>query len=542
MIQDKDLFGEGPGDEEEWMEALSGPVTLARIHAAAVVGVEAFPVEVEVHTHFGNEEKFSPAIVGLPDAAVRESIDRVTTALINCRQKAPFGGRWLINLAPADLRKEGPSFDLPIALATLCSLGVLEKAALAGCMAVGELALSGELRRVRGVLPIALRAREMGVRRLFVPSDNAEEAAVVGGTLQVFGVSHLLDVVGFLQGATELAPTVVDTAKLFETYQNYPLDFEEVKGQEGARRALEVAVAGGHNLLMIGSPGTGKSMIAKRIPTILPPLTLPEALEATQIHSIAGTLPPHQALVAQRAFRSPHHTVSDAGLLGGGTHPMPGEVSLAHHGVLFLDELPEFARNVLEVMRQPLEDGQVTISRAAASLTFPCRFMLVAAMNPCPCGYHGDPKHRCECGTTAIQRYRNRISGPLLDRIDIHIEVPSVRYEELTSLEAGEPSEAIRDRVVRARAIQHQRFRDTPRVHCNAGMGSRELARHCRLNAEGHHMLRVTMDDLNLSARAYDRILKVARTIADLASSESIEIHHLAEAIQYRSLDRGGWN
>lgn len=530
-------------DTEDFFESMaspSGPANLARIASAAVVGVEALPVEVEVNATDTSDAKFQPSIVGLPDAAVRESLDRVTTALVNSGLDAPLTKRWLINLAPAHLKKEGPSFDLPIALATLCALGALDKARLDGCMAVGELALSGEVRRVRGVLPIALRAREEGIRRLFVPEDCGEEAAVVEG-LQVFPVRHLRDVVDFLDGEHELTPLTLDVGGLFEQFQSYPLDFEEVKGQEGARRALEVAVAGGHNLLMIGSPGTGKSMIAKRIPTILPPLTLTESLEATKIHSIAGTLPPHQALVARRAFRSPHHTVSDAGLLGGGTHPMPGEVSLAHHGVLFLDELPEFARNVLEVMRQPLEDGAVTIARAAATVTFPSSFMLVAAMNPCPCGYYGDPKKDCHCTAQQIQRYRNRVSGPLLDRIDIQIDVPAVRYEELTSLKKGETSADIRARVIRARQLQEDRFRDHPRVHCNAGMGTRELNEVCRLDEQGHQMLRMAMDELALSARAFDRILKVSRTLADLEEAESIQPNHLAEAIQYRSLDRQGW-
>lgn len=538
MIQRTDDLFDFDGEADDVMSS-GGLSHLARMHSAAVVGVEALPVEIEVNLSPAGDDTFKPAIVGLPDTAVRESVDRVTTAIKNSGMSPPFDQRWLINLAPANLKKEGPSFDLPIALATLCASGQLDPFALMDCMAVGELALSGNLRRVRGVLPIALRARDMGIRRLFVPFENGEEAAVVEG-VDVYPVSHLREVVDFLQGGISLPPLRVDLEQLFEQHSLYPFDFEEVKGQEGARRALEVAVAGGHNLIMIGSPGTGKSMIAKRIPSILPPMTLSEALEATKIHSIAGTLPAHQALVAQRAFRSPHHTVSDAGLLGGGTHPMPGEVSLAHHGVLFLDELPEFARNVLEVMRQPLEDGQVTISRAASSLTFPCRFMLVAAMNPCPCGYYGDPKQPCRCTPTQIQRYRARVSGPLLDRIDIQIDVPSVRYEELTSLKPGEPSAAIRERVLRARRIQQNRFVDNPRVYCNAGMGTRELNAFCRLDGDCHQMLRMAMEDMNLSARAYDRILKVARTLADLEEQQTIQANHLAEAIQYRSLDRQG--
>lgn len=532
-----DLFGGMDG--LDWPEAAGGPKTLAMLHAAAVVGVEALPVEVEVNLGFTEEDKFSPTIVGLPDAAVKESIDRVVTALVNSDLQAPLQHRWLINLAPAHIKKEGPSFDLPIALATLCTLGEISPEQLVDSMAVGELALSGNVRRVRGVLPIALMAREKGMRRLFVPAENGEEAAVVQG-LDVYPVGHIREVVDFLKGNLPLSPLEVDVEEMFEEHARYPVDFEDVKGQEGARRALEVAVAGGHNLIMMGSPGTGKSMIAKRIPTILPSMTLEESLEATKIHSIAGTLSAHQALVARRAFRAPHHTVSDAGLLGGGTHPMPGEVSLAHHGVLFLDELPEFARNVLEVMRQPLEDGQVTISRAAATVTFPSRFMLVAAMNPCPCGYYGDPKKRCDCTPPQIQRYRARVSGPLMDRIDIQIDVPAVRYEELTSLEPGESSAAIRERVLAARKIQQLRFAGNPRVHANAGMGAKELARYCVLDAESHQMMRMAMDEMHLSARAYDRILKVSRTLADLAREPDIRPEHLAEAIQYRSLDRQG--
>ncbi len=528
-----DLFGDA-------QETLPLPKGLAACQAAALLGVEALPVEVEVNISGSQEEKFAPSIVGLPDAAVRESLDRVVTATLHSGLDAPLNKRWLVNLAPADLRKEGPSFDLPIALATQVAHGYLDSSSLHGVMAVGELALSGELRRVKGVLPIALCARKQGIQKLLVPVENGEEAAVVEG-LDVYPLSNLREAVDLLSGDLINEPLSLSLERFFDEAASPLFDFEDVKGQESARRAMEVAVAGGHNILMIGSPGTGKSMIAKRIPGILPPLSLEEALESTKIHSIAGRLPPHQPLVAQRSFRSPHHTVSDAGLLGGGTHPMPGEVSLAHNGVLFLDELPEFARNVLEVMRQPLEDGQVNISRAAASVTFPSRFMLVAAMNPCPCGYYGDPRRECHCTPTQMQRYRNKISGPLLDRIDIHIDVPAVSYEELSSFEKGEPSSAIRERVLAARRLQRERFQDCSRVFCNANMGSREINRFCPLDEMGHTMLRSAMDELNLSARAYDRILKVARSVADLEASENIQAHHLAEAIQFRSLDRQGW-
>lgn len=539
MDEQHDLFG-GDCPESIPIQTDNGSEGLARVNSAAVVGVNAYTVEVEICAVPGQEDKFSSTVVGLPDAAVKESTERVFSALNNSSLETPWNCRWLINLAPADIRKEGPSFDLPIAVGTLAALGQMPGVRLEEWLLIGELALSGKVRRVKGILPIALHAREQGIRRLIVPSENAEEAAVVDG-VEVYPADNLAQVVAFLRGERAIPALCVGLEDLFDQEENIRFDFAEVKGQEGARRAIEVAVAGGHNILMIGSPGCGKSMIAKRIPGILPRMSLDEALETTKIHSISGTLPPHQAIIGQRLFRNPHHTVSDAGLLGGGTHPMPGEVSLAHNGVLFLDELPEFARNVLEVMRQPLEDGQVTISRATASVTFPCRFMLVAAMNPCPCGYRGDPKRECRCTYPQVQRYMNKISGPLLDRIDIHIEVPSVGFDDLTTLERGESSAEIRSRVERARGIQQERFREVPGVHCNAEMGTKELNRYCVLTNDALNLLRVAMEDLNLSARAYDRILKVARTLADLDDRDNIEVHHLAEAINYRSLDRQKW-
>jgi magnesium chelatase family protein len=506
---------------------------LARICSAAVLGIDAYPVDVEVDITNGLP---SFSTVGLPQGAVKEGRERVGAALVNAGFSFPLR-RITVNLAPADIRKNGSAFDLPIALGILVASGQLPEDRLRNQMVLGEVGLEGDLRPVRGALSMALAARAAHQTGVLLPHANVPEASVVEG-VEVCGARTLLEACGHLSGQQPILPTQADMATLMAVANYDQADFSDVRSQAAAKRALEVAAAGSHNILLIGAPGAGKTMLARRIPSILPSMSLEEALETTKIHSVAGTLPPGQSLLTARPFRAPHHTISDAGLIGGGSSPRPGEVSLAHGGVLFLDELPEFRRNVLEVLRQPLEDGLVTLSRAAMSLTYPARFMLAAAMNPCPCGYFGDPSHSCSCGPLAIERYRSRISGPLLDRIDIHLEVPSVAYGDLVGEHSEETSVAIRARVEQARAVQRTRFQGQRGVHANAHMTARDLRRHCRLSEPVESVLRQAVTRLGLSARAYHRVLKIARTIADLAGAVELTTAHVGEAIQYRSLDR----